>query len=119
MALVNDDASGPDEPLLVHLQPLGLLYGGDGTPLKESWVDLSQQSHVFYGLNGAGKTRLLEGLVGALTGFAAGGRILARIPFEDDHIANGLAWKLGEMLAGDEQALADDPTGPDPGSWTR
>lgn len=94
--------------LLFHLEPSGFVYGGEGTPLGETWVDLSAGSRTFYGLNGAGKTRLLEGLAGALTGIAAGGRILARVPYDDERMTNALAWALGKMLAGDEGALTDD-----------
>lgn len=91
--------------LLVHLEPRGVVYGGEGTPLAETWVDLSAGSQVFYGLNGAGKTRLLEAIAGALTGIAAGGRILARIPTDDERVSNVLVWALGEMLAGDVGAV--------------
>lgn len=84
-----------DQDLLFHLEPRGVLYGGEGTPLGETWVDLSAGSQVFYGLNGAGKTRLLEGFTGALTGIAVGGRILARIPFDDERVTSGLSSALG------------------------
>lgn len=101
---------GSEQDLLFHLEPLGMIYGGEGTPLQETWLDLTAHSQVLYGLNGAGKTRVLDGLAGALTGNASGGRILARIPFDDDRMANALSWQIGEMLAGDSQAIADDPT---------
>lgn len=94
--------------LRFHLEPLGMIYGGDGTPLQETWLDLTARSQVLYGLNGAGKTRLLDALAGALTGNASDGRILARVPFDDGRLSNGLSWQIGEMLAGDPQAIADD-----------
>ena len=117
-----DDESAERE-VATHLEPLGMIYGGSGTPLQETWLDLTAPSQVLYGLNGAGKTRVLNALAGALTGTlsgtltgaptgaAAGGRILARIPFEDDRMSNALSWQIGEMLAGDRQAIVDDATG--------
>lgn len=106
--MIDPVEEGPDRDLIFHLEPLGLIYGGDGTPLQETWLDLTSQSQVLYGLNGAGKTRLLGGLAGALTGNVSDGRILARIPFDDDRVSNALTRQLGEMLAGDYRAIADD-----------
>lgn len=93
-----------DQPLtprpLVHLEPLGLMCGGDSTPLRETWIDLSTPNHVLYGLNGAGKTTVLESLRNALTGKSSGGRLLCRMPFSDPNLGGRLGDALGKLLNG-------------------
>lgn len=86
----------------MHLEPLGLICGGAGTTLKETWVDLSSSNQVFYGLNGAGKTTVLESLRGALLGRAGGGRILARLPIDDPGVGPRLEDALSMLLTGSE-----------------
>lgn len=86
----------------MHLEPLGLLCGGGDTPLSESWVDLSTPNQVFYGLNGAGKTTILESFRGALLGKAGGGRILARLPVGGANVGTRLGDSVSMMLTGSE-----------------
>lgn len=79
----------------MHLQPRGILCGGHGTPLPQTWLDLGAPNQVLYGLNGAGKTTVLESLHGALCGRAGGGQVLARLPVGNP----GVGWRLSEPLS--------------------
>lgn len=101
---MDDDDAEIDEwdGALVDLLPLGLVCGGSGTPLGETWIDLSSPDQVFYGLNGAGKTHVLESLHGALTGRSARGRLLATVPWESEALSNGLSDALSGLLFGDD-----------------
>ena len=87
----------------VNLQPLGLICGGYGSPLQETWVDLTSSHQVFYGLNGAGKTTVLNSLRNVLSGYAGRGGILTRIPFGSIHNAR-IERALTRMLSDEEFA---------------
>lgn len=97
-----------DRDVLVNLEPIGLICGGDGSPLAETWIDLSSPNQVLYGLNGAGKTTVLEELRYALCGRRGGGQILARLPFGDDRQSEQMREELGRMLVGDEVKLTGE-----------
>lgn len=88
----------------MHIDPLGLICGGTGTPLSETWVDLGAPNQVLYGLNGAGKTTVLESLHRALLGREGGGQLLARLPFNDPNLGGRLGEGLSTMLTGKETA---------------
>jgi hypothetical protein len=98
----------PAEDVVVDIAPLGLICGGTGTPLGETWVDLTSPNHVFYGLNGAGKTSVLDSLRDALMGRMGGGQILTRIPFTDERLGNAISEAISMMLIGDDLADADE-----------
>lgn len=100
----NDPRPTDDGRLIMHLEPLGLICGGAGTPLRETWVDLSSPNQVLYGLNGAGKTTVLESLHRALLGRAGKGRLLVRLPADDPNISGRLGDALSLMLTGKETA---------------
>ncbi|MER6971133.1 hypothetical protein ABT304_08775 [Nocardioides sp. NPDC000445] len=87
-------------PIRMHLEPIGLICGGDGTPLRETWVDLSSRSQILYGLNGAGKTTVLDSLKHALLGKVGGGRLLTRLPFNDSDLGVQFADALSLILTG-------------------
>jgi len=102
-----EEADVVSDPIL-QLEPLGLVCGGG--PLRETWVDLRSRNQVFYGLNGAGKSTVLNALEGALTGNAPGGRILLELPIDEERInllANGTGDRISEMLTGEESQIAD------------
>lgn len=106
---MTDDKSPDSAPSTVTtLQPLGLLCGGQGTPLGSTWVDLTASSHVLYGLNGAGKTNILEALSNALAGNLGSGKLLARLPLDPSApMLRVTADAISRMLIGTENFAAD------------
>lgn len=96
-----------DSPIVMHLQPRGILCGGHGTPLPRTWLDLRAPNQVLYGLNGAGKTTVLESLQGALRGRAGGGQVLARLPVGDPDVGARLSDPLSMILTGSENLGLD------------
>lgn len=78
------------------MKPLGLAVSGASSFLEASYLPLDDDLTVLYGLNGAGKSFILEGLVSCLSGVrnprhGHGLFLLAQLPSQDEwpqHLAN-------------------------------
>lgn len=95
----------PFEVDVDYMAPVGLFLGGHGTPIERSFLPLDQAFTVIYGLNGSGKSYILESLNACLSGLRPSrelGRkhpmLLARFP-DLDRVGNWFerAWAQGAV----------------------